>query len=66
MKIAQTKRQFKDELYEQFARIGKALSNRHRLELVELLAQEEHTVEDFAIEANLPIANASQHLQVLR
>jgi rhodanese-related sulfurtransferase/DNA-binding transcriptional ArsR family regulator len=66
MKIVQNKRQFKDELYEQFARIGKALSNPHRLELVELLAQGERTVEDLAIEANLPIANASQHLQVLR
>src|SRR5512134_585430 len=66
MKIVQNKRQFKDELYEQFARIGKALSNPHRLELVELLAQGERTVEDLAGEANLPIANASQHLQVLR
>ena len=65
MKIA-NKRQFKDGLYEQFARIGKALSNPHRLELIELLAQSERTVEDLAAEANLPIANASQHLQVLR
>ena len=65
MKI-ETKRQFKDELYAQFARIGKALSNPHRLELLELLAQGERTVEDLAAEANLPIANASQHLQVLR
>ena len=65
MKI-QTKRQFKNELYEQFARIGKALSNPHRLELVELMAQGERTVEELAAEANLPIANASQHLQVLR
>jgi len=61
-----TKRQFKDELYAQFARIGKALANPHRLELLELLAQGERTVEDLASEANLPIANASQHLQVLR
>lgn len=66
MKIVQNKRQFKDELYGQFARIGKALSNPHRLEIVELLAQGERTVEDLAAEANLPIANASQHLQVLR
>jgi rhodanese-related sulfurtransferase/predicted transcriptional regulator len=66
MKILQNKRQFKDQLYEQFARIGKALSNPHRLELVELLSQGERTVEDLAAEANLPIANASQHLQVLR
>lgn len=65
MKI-QTKRQFKDNLYAQFARIGKALSNPHRLEILELLAQGERTVEDLAREASLPIANASQHLQVLR
>jgi rhodanese-related sulfurtransferase len=65
MKI-ETKRQFKDELYAQFARIGKALSNPHRLELIDLLAQGERTVEDLSREANLPIANASQHLQVLR
>ena len=66
MKIVRNKRQFKDELYAQFARIGKALSNPHRLEIVELLAQGPRTVEDLAREANLPIANASQHLQVLR
>lgn len=66
MKIVQNKRQFKNELYVQFARIGKALSNPHRLELLELLAQGERAVEDLASEANLPIANASQHLQVLR
>ena len=66
MKISQNKRQFKDQLYEQFARIGKALSNPHRLEILELLAQGERTVEDLASEASLPIANASQHLQVLR
>jgi len=65
MKI-KNKRQFKDGLYEQFARIGKALSNPHRLELLDLLAQGERTVEDLAGEANLPIANASQHLQALR
>ena len=65
MKI-ETKRQFKDGLYAQFARIGKALSNPHRLELLDLLAQGERTVEDLAGEASIPIANASQHLQALR
>ena len=65
MKI-DTKRQFKDALYTQFARIGKALANPHRLELLDLLAQGERSVEELAKEANLPIANASQHLQVLR
>jgi rhodanese-related sulfurtransferase/DNA-binding transcriptional ArsR family regulator len=61
-----TKRAFKDSLYEQFARIGRALANPHRLELLDLLAQGERTVEDLAREASLPVANASQHLQTLR
>src|SRR6266496_2281021 len=60
------KRQFKDELYEQFARIGKALSSGRRLELLELLAQSERSVEDLAVETNQSVANTSQHLQVLR
>ncbi len=62
----QKKRAFKNQLYEQFARIGKALSNAHRLELLEVLAQGEHSVEELARETGMPIANASQHLQVLR
>jgi len=61
-----THRQFKDRLYGQFARIGKALSSPHRLEILELLAQSERTVESLAIEIGVSLANASQHLQVLR
>ena len=60
------KRQFKDAIYEQFARIGKALSSPKRLELLDLLCQGERTVEALAAEAGLSVANASQHLQVLR
>ncbi len=59
-------RAFKDRLYEQFARIGKALANPHRLELLELLAQGERTVDALATESGLSLANASQHLQTLR
>jgi len=62
----QDKRAFKNQLYEQFARIGKALSSAHRLELLEVLAQGEHSVEAVARETDMSIANASQHLQVLR
>jgi rhodanese-related sulfurtransferase/DNA-binding HxlR family transcriptional regulator len=62
----QTHRAFKDRLYEQFERIVKALGNAHRLELVDLLAQGERTVEELAHEASLSIANTSQHLQTLR
>jgi len=57
---------FKDRLYGQFARIGKALGNPHRLELLELLAQGERTVDALASESALSMANASQHLQALR
>ena len=63
---AQEKRTFKVLLYEQFARIGKALANAHRLELLDLLAQGERTVEALAAETGLSVANASQHLQTLR
>ncbi len=59
-------RAFKDRLYGQFARIGKALSSPHRLEILELLAQGERTVESLAQEIGLSVANASQHLQGLR
>src|SRR5438552_640134 len=59
-------REFKDRLYGQFARIGKALASPHRLELLELLAQGERTVDSLAGEIGLSLANASQHLQALR
>ena len=59
-------REFKDRLYAQFARIGKALGNPHRLELLELLAQSERTVDSLATETGLSLANTSQHLQALR
>ena len=59
-------RHFKDRLYGQYARIGKALASPHRLELLELLAQSERTVESLAEELTLSMANTSQHLQVLR
>ena len=59
-------RTFKDSLYEQFARIGHALSTPKRLELLDLLGQGERSVEVLAREANLTVPNASQHLKVLR
>jgi rhodanese-related sulfurtransferase len=59
-------RQFKDQLYEQFARIGKALASPQRLELLDLLLQGERSVEDLAQETALSTANASQHLRILR
>src|SRR5450759_773893 len=59
-------RQFKDALYEQFARIGHALSTPKRLEILDLLGQGERSVEVLAMEANRSVPNASQHLKVLR
>src|SRR5215213_11372884 len=59
-------REFKDQLFEQFARIGKALSSPRRLEILDLLAQAERTVEEIARETAMPVASVSQHLQVLK
>jgi rhodanese-related sulfurtransferase len=59
-------RRFKDTLYEQFARLGKAISAPKRLELLDLLCQGPRTVEALAEQAALSLANASKHLQVLR
>jgi len=59
-------RRFKDAIYQQLARIGKAASAPKRLELLDLLCQGPRTVEALAEQAALSIANASQHLQILR
>ena len=59
-------RRFKTAIYEQFARVGKALASPHRIELVELLSQGPRTVEALARMTDMSLANTSQHLQVLR
>jgi rhodanese-related sulfurtransferase/DNA-binding transcriptional ArsR family regulator len=59
-------RDFKDALYGQFARIGHALASPKRIELLDLLAQGEKTVESLAVRAGIPVKNASAHLRVLR
>ena len=59
-------RAFKEGLYALYAGIGKALASPHRLEMLELLAQGERTVDSLATELGQSIANASQHLQALR
>src|SRR5450759_5272897 len=56
----------KDELHEQFARIGRALANPHRVELLDLLAQGERSVEVLAARASISVGLASAHLQALR
>ena len=60
------KRLLKDLLYEQVARIGKAVSSPKRLEILELLAQGEKSVENLAIELSIDIKLASAHLRALR
>ena len=60
------KRQTKDLLYEEVSRIGKAVSSPKRLELLEILAQGEKTVEALAVEAGIDIKLASAHLKVLK
>ncbi len=55
----------KQRIYEQFARIAKALASPARLELLDLLAQGERSVDALARATELSVANTSQHLQVL-
>jgi rhodanese-related sulfurtransferase len=56
----------KTALFDEFARVGKALASGRRIELLDVLANGERTVEVLAGEVGLSVANASQHLQILR
>jgi rhodanese-related sulfurtransferase/DNA-binding transcriptional ArsR family regulator len=56
----------KRELFEHFARIGKAVGSPARLELLDLLAQGEKPVETLARQAGLSVTNTSNHLKELR
>lgn len=59
-------REFKDEAFQQFARIAAAFASPKRIELIDVLAQGERNVETLAAETGLSIANTSRHLQVLK
>jgi rhodanese-related sulfurtransferase/DNA-binding transcriptional ArsR family regulator len=61
-----TARTTKTELNEQFARIGKALASPRRIELLDLLAQGERSVETLAAATNMSVTLTSSHLQALR
>ena len=58
--------QIKDFLYEQVARIGKAVASPKRLQLIELLCQGEKSVELLATQAEISVKLASAHLKELR
>jgi rhodanese-related sulfurtransferase len=59
-------RTLKTAMYQEFARVGKALANPRRLELLDLLAQGERSVEVLAGRADLGLTTASNHLQILK
>jgi rhodanese-related sulfurtransferase len=59
-------REFKDEVFRQFARVASAFASPKRIELIDVLAQGERNVETLASETGLSLANASRHLQVLK
>ncbi|MHB8186885.1 MAG: ArsR/SmtB family transcription factor [Dermatophilaceae bacterium] len=59
-------REFKDAVFEQFSRVGAAFSSPKRVEIVDLLAQGERSVESIAEVTAMSVANTSRHLQILR
>lgn len=56
----------KIELFDQFARVGQALASGRRVEIVDVLANGERTVEELARQVAMSVANTSRHLQVLK
>ncbi|RIV26208.1 ArsR family transcriptional regulator [Alicyclobacillaceae bacterium I2511] len=59
-------RAFKDAIYEQIARVGRAVDHPRRLELLDLLCQGPMTVEQLARKSAMSVSSTSQHLQHLR
>ncbi len=60
------KQEFKNTVYQEIANVGKALSNPYRLRILNLLAQNDYSVEEISDDIGISIANTSQHLQVLK
>lgn len=60
------KRTFKNTIYTSVAKMSKAFSNANRLEILDLLANGEKSVEQVATVTDISIANASHHLQILK
>jgi rhodanese-related sulfurtransferase len=65
-RVRMQKREFKDKVYTVLAKLVRAMANPHRLEIIDLLGQSEKSVEVIATETGMSVANASQHLQVLK
>jgi rhodanese-related sulfurtransferase len=65
LRVPVDQRARKTAMYEQFARVGKALANPARLELLDLLAQGERSVEELAAAAGLKVSNTSAQLRAL-
>lgn len=57
---------FKEQVYQELSRVTHAISNPKRMELIDVLAQKEYTVEELSNEISMSIASTSQHLQVLK
>ena len=60
------KRTFKNTVYHEISRVSKALANPVRLEIIDFIANGEKCVEEIALQLQISIANASQHLQTLK
>lgn len=58
-------REFKDAVFGHFARVGAALGHGKRVEIIDVLAQGERSVEDLAHEVSASVGNTSRHLQIL-
>lgn len=59
-------RELKNSIYYEISRIAKAISNPNRLEILDFIANGAKSVEDIALQTGISIANASQHLQILK
>ncbi len=59
-------RDFKSAIFEQLARVGTAFDSPKRVEIIDLLAQADRSVESIATATSMTVANTSRHLQILR
>jgi rhodanese-related sulfurtransferase len=59
-------RAVKIELFDQFARVAQAMASGRRVEIVDVLANGDRTVEELAHQVAMSVANTSRHLQILK